>query len=105
MGLLQRDVVLTSDQSFTVPSESFCTKWPSKGEIKDTFGFQKLEVQICGFDGKGCHCLSLGFSAVKKHHDQGNFYKGKHLIGSGFRFQRFHYNHDGKYGSFRHSTS
>ena len=25
-------------------------------------------------------CLSLGFIAVKRHRDQGNFYKGSHLI-------------------------
>jgi hypothetical protein len=29
---------------------------------------------------------------MKKHHDQGNSYKGKHLIGAGLQFQRFsHY--------------
>jgi hypothetical protein len=82
-------LLLASYKSFIVPSESFCTKWPSKGEIKDTLGFQKLEVQICGLDGKECHCLSLDFIAVKKYHDQGNFYKGKHLIGAVFLFQRF----------------
>jgi hypothetical protein len=27
-------------------------------------------------------CLSLGFTGVKRHHDQGNSYKGKHLIGA-----------------------
>ena len=27
--------------------------------------------------------------AVKKHHDQGNSYKDKHLIGAGLQFQRF----------------
>jgi hypothetical protein len=27
--------------------------------------------------------------AVKRHHDQHNSYKGKHLIGAGFKFQRF----------------
>lgn len=91
--------MLASAKGFIVPPESFCAKWPSKGERKDTFGFKKLEVHICGFDGKECHCLSLGFSAVKKHHNQGNFYKGKHFIGSGFWFQRFHYNHDGKHES------
>lgn len=91
MGLLQRDEVLllASYKSFIVPSETFCTKWPSKGEIRDTFGFQKLEVQICGLDGKECHCLSLDFIPVKKYHGQGNFYKGKHFIGAGFWFQRF----------------
>jgi hypothetical protein len=34
-------------------------------------------------------CLSLGFTGVKRHHDQGNSYKGKHLIGAGLQFQRF----------------
>ena len=33
-------------------------------------------------------CLSSGFIAVKRHHDQGNSYKGKHLIGAGLQFQR-----------------
>ena len=27
--------------------------------------------------------------AVKRHHDQGNSYKGKHLIGAGLQVQRF----------------
>jgi hypothetical protein len=27
--------------------------------------------------------------AVKRHHDQGNSYKGKHLIGAGLQFQSF----------------
>jgi len=27
--------------------------------------------------------------AMKRHHDQGNFYKGKHLIGAGLQFQKF----------------
>ena len=26
-------------------------------------------------------CLSLGFIAMKRYHDKGNSYKGKHLIG------------------------
>ena len=28
--------------------------------------------------------------AMKRHHDQGNSYKGQHLIGAGFQFQRFY---------------
>jgi hypothetical protein len=28
--------------------------------------------------------------AVKKHHDQGSSYEGKHLIGAGLQFQRKH---------------
>jgi hypothetical protein len=34
-------------------------------------------------------CLSLGFTAVNRHHDQGNAYKGQHLTGSGLQVQRF----------------
>ena len=34
-------------------------------------------------------CLSLGFTAVNRHHDQGNSYKGQHLIGAGLQIQRF----------------
>jgi hypothetical protein len=33
-------------------------------------------------------CLSSGFIAVNGHHDQGNSYKRKHLIGTGLQFQR-----------------
>jgi hypothetical protein len=33
--------------------------------------------------------LSLGFTGVRRHHSQGNSYKGKHLIGTGLWFQRF----------------
>jgi hypothetical protein len=33
--------------------------------------------------------LVLGFGAGNRHHDQGNSYKGKHLIGAGLQFQRF----------------
>ena len=32
--------------------------------------------------------LSLGFIAVKRPHDHGNSYKGKHFIGAGLQFQR-----------------
>jgi hypothetical protein len=31
----------------------------------------------------------LGFTAVNRHHDQGNSYKGQHLIGAGLQDQRF----------------
>jgi hypothetical protein len=34
-------------------------------------------------------CLSLGFIAIKRQHDQGSSYKDKHLIGVGLQFQRF----------------
>ena len=33
--------------------------------------------------------LSSGFIDVKRHHDQGNSYKSKHLIRAGIPFQRF----------------
>jgi hypothetical protein len=31
----------------------------------------------------------LSFIAVERHHDQGNSYKEKHLIGDGLQFHRF----------------
>ena len=33
--------------------------------------------------------LSKGFVTVKRHHDQDNSYKGKHLIGNGLQFKKF----------------
>ena len=45
----------------------------------------KLTKQIAG-----ALCLSLGFTAVKRHHEQGNSYKRKHFIGAAsLHFQRF----------------
>ncbi|XP_076794638.1 PDCD10 and GCKIII kinases-associated protein 1 isoform X3 [Arvicanthis niloticus] len=32
---------------------------------------------------------SLGFTAVKRHHNRGNSYKGPHFIGAGFQVRRF----------------
>jgi len=43
--------------------------------------------------------LSLGFVAVKRHHDHGNCYKGKHLIEAGLRFRGIVHYHDEKHGS------
>jgi hypothetical protein len=34
-------------------------------------------------------CLSQGFTAVNRHHDQGKSYKTQHLIGAGLQVQRF----------------
>jgi hypothetical protein len=34
-------------------------------------------------------CLSQGFTAVNRHHDQGKSYKGQHLIGAGLQVQKF----------------
>jgi hypothetical protein len=34
-------------------------------------------------------CLSLGFPAVMRYHDQDNSYKGQHLIRAVLQFQRF----------------
>jgi hypothetical protein len=35
-----------------------------------------------------------------KRHDQGNSYKGKHLVGAGLQFRSLvHYHHDGKHSS------
>jgi hypothetical protein len=37
---------------------------------------------------------------VKRHHDQSNSYKEKHLIGAGIQFRGLvHYHHGGKHGS------
>lgn len=35
------------------------------------------------------YCLSWCCVAVKRHHDHGNSYKGKHLIGACIQFQKF----------------
>ena len=35
---------------------------------------------------------------VKRHHDHNKSYKGKHRIGAGLQFRRFHGHHDRKYG-------
>ena len=38
--------------------------------------------------------------AVKKCHDHGNSYKGKHFIGAGLQFQRFRtWQHAGRHGA------
>jgi hypothetical protein len=43
--------------------------------------------------------VSWGLIAVKRHHDHRNFYKGKHLIGTGLQLKCLvHYHHDEKYG-------
>jgi hypothetical protein len=34
-------------------------------------------------------CLSQGFTAVNRHHDQGKSYKKQHLLGAGLQVQRF----------------
>jgi hypothetical protein len=47
-------------------------------------------------------CLSLGVIAVKIHHDQGNFYKKQHSIGTGLydvMRSSIHYQQSRKHGS------
>jgi hypothetical protein len=47
----------------------------------------------------------LGFYSVKRYHDQGNFFKGKHLVGAGGEFQSRlsswweAWQHAGRYGA------
>ena len=41
--------------------------------------------------------------AVKRHHDQGNSYKGPHLIGTDYRFSLL--SSSGEHGSFQASTT
>ena len=36
------------------------------------------------------YCLNEGFIAMKRHHNQGDSYTGKHFFGTGFQLQRFH---------------
>ena len=48
--------------------------------------YLKSVIAIC------CRCL--GFMAVKRHHDQSNSYKGKHLFGAGVPI---YYHHGGKH--------
>jgi hypothetical protein len=51
--------------------------------------------------------------AVKRYHDQGNSYKGQHLIGAGLQFQRFcplsswqeAWQHAGRHGAGRTKSS
>jgi len=33
-------------------------------------------------------CLSYGFTALNRHYDQGNFFKGQHLVGAGLEVHR-----------------
>jgi hypothetical protein len=43
---------------------------------------------------------SQGCIAVKRHHDHGNSYKGKHLIGAGLLLKGLvHYQHGRKHGA------
>jgi hypothetical protein len=45
-------------------------------------------------------CLSQGCTAVNRHHDQGNSYKGQHFIGAGLQFRgSVCCHHGGKLGS------
>jgi hypothetical protein len=41
----------------------------------------------------------MGFIVVKRHHDQDNSYKGKHLIGAYYFRGLLHYRHGRKHGS------
>ena len=50
----------------------------------------KFKVEVIGLVARGkYHGLSWGFSAVKRHHAQGNSYKGQCLIGVGIQVQSF----------------
>ena len=44
----------------------------------------RAHVRVC-MEASGCfaYCLGSNFTAVNRHHDQGNSYKGQHLIGTG----------------------
>jgi hypothetical protein len=55
----------------------FKTEWQGSGMLLIPVAFSEGD------------CLSLGFTVVKRHHDQGNTYKGQHLVGAGLQIQRF----------------
>ena len=40
-------------------------------------------------------CLSYGFTAVNRHHDQGKSYKKQHLIGAGLQVRGSDHYHQG----------
>jgi hypothetical protein len=42
--------------------------------------------------------------ALKRHHDHGNSYKGKHLIGAGLRFRGLVHYHHGEKLACRHGA-
>ena len=61
--------------------------------VSQLYAPRELESRatVCNFCTQALsilHCLSLGFIAAKRHHDQDNSYKGKHLIGAGLQVQR-----------------
>ena len=49
--------------------------------------FARIICTLCHWSFK--HHGRRVFNAVKGHHDHGNSYKGKHLIGTGSQFQTF----------------
>ena len=59
----------------------------------DTKASMSLDHLLLGLsrcpDRQKSVCLSQGFTAVNRHHDQDNSYKGQHLIGIGLQVQRF----------------
>ena len=48
-----------------------------------------LLLYVYRYDVCECVCVLVGFYAVKRHHDQVNSYKGKHLTEVGLQVQRF----------------
>lgn len=43
---------------------------------------------VWGLSSRGLGCCLTVFTAVKRHHDYGNSYKGKHFIGTSLQVQR-----------------
>ncbi|XP_076794639.1 PDCD10 and GCKIII kinases-associated protein 1 isoform X4 [Arvicanthis niloticus] len=61
---------------FSSPSDCL-TSTRNRGRVKQYVGVQEQVAP------------ALGFTAVKRHHNRGNSYKGPHFIGAGFQVRRF----------------
>jgi hypothetical protein len=67
--------------------------------VSSLYKKKAFEIDPCRYI---CWCHNQCSIAVKKHCDQGNSYKRKHLIGAGLQLQKLvHYYHGGKHGSMK----
>jgi hypothetical protein len=65
-----------------------------------------LQKRVRGNQVPGVHGILVRVSiSVKRHHDQGNAYKGKYFTGAGLWFRGLvHYHHGRKHGSVQAGT-
>jgi hypothetical protein len=64
-----------------VPSQMGCISTKRKEDVNGCAASSSVTL------GKFCSLLS--FTAVNRHHGQGNSYEGQYLIGAGLQVQRF----------------